>query len=214
MMKEEFADDAKMTSATRVEERVPSVPIGGGEIDSVRDEEIKERDVSRPTRDQEGRVGVFVLAVDVDSKGEEMRDSVEVSKAARLCQALLGGGGRVRTGQGQQSVDHVKERDLWLVLRREEGSGKHRGEGEGDGGAQDGDVCVEDEKMKSEEERVRGKRGRVVERLGVIAIGWRGGLCVWKGGRKRKSVWNGDTFTPTHPLRHLVERASCLECGG
>ncbi len=49
MVKEEFADDVKMTSGTRVEKRVPSVSIDGGEIGSMRDEEVKERDVSRPT---------------------------------------------------------------------------------------------------------------------------------------------------------------------
>ncbi len=72
-----------------MKKRVPSVSISGGEIGSTRDEEIKERDVSRPTRDQEGRKGVFVLTVDVDSKGEEMRDGFEVPQAARLCQTLL-----------------------------------------------------------------------------------------------------------------------------
>ncbi len=90
MMKKEFADDVEMISGTRVKKRVPSVLISEGEIGTTRNEEVKERDVSRPARDQEGREGVFVKAIDVDSKGKEMRDSFEVSKATRLCQTLLG----------------------------------------------------------------------------------------------------------------------------
>jgi len=92
----EFADDVEMTSRARDEERVPSVSIGGGEIRSMRDEELKERDVSAPTRDQERREGVVVLTVDVNSEGEETRDRANVSKATRLCQTLFRRGGRRR----------------------------------------------------------------------------------------------------------------------
>jgi len=45
----ESADDVEMTSRARDEERVPSVSIGGGEIRSMKQEQIKERDISTPT---------------------------------------------------------------------------------------------------------------------------------------------------------------------
>jgi len=44
-----FADDVEMTSRTRDEERVPTVSIGEGDICFLRDEEVKERNVSDPT---------------------------------------------------------------------------------------------------------------------------------------------------------------------
>jgi len=45
----ESADDVEMTSRARDEEGVPPVSIGGREIRSMKQEQIKEKDVSTPT---------------------------------------------------------------------------------------------------------------------------------------------------------------------
>ena len=84
-----LADDLDVASGTCCKKSVPSVSIGKGEIGASREEEVKERDVSCPARDQERSETVGVSAVDVGSTGEEVLDGFEVSKATRFCQTRI-----------------------------------------------------------------------------------------------------------------------------
>jgi len=85
----DLPDDLEMTSGRCCEKSVPSVSIGEGEIGATREEEVKERNVSRPTRDQERCETMGVSTVDVGPNREEVRDGFEVPKAARLRQKSI-----------------------------------------------------------------------------------------------------------------------------